>query len=155
MSNRFYQGLSPYPVRRYFNGGPDCDPQVQAGSTTPENAEPNNTMQASRKLRNHRAENPGSIVERLEGDAEPKDYLFQFPGVTGVLKPWYDLKAGLDEKYGFTFGISYTSYYQKANDTFGPEDDAASFDLDISGTWDFSRPWNGFADDAWIRFPLA
>jgi len=80
---------------------------------------------------------PGSIVERLEEDAEPKDYLFQFPGVTGVLKPWYDMKAGLDEKYGFRFGISYTSYYQKATDTFGPEDDAASFDLDISGTWDF------------------
>ena len=80
---------------------------------------------------------PGSIVERLEEDAEPKDYLFQFPGVTGVLKPWYDMKAGLDEKDGFRFGISYTSYYQKATDTFGPEDDAASFDLDISGTWDF------------------
>ena len=80
---------------------------------------------------------PGSIVERLEEDAEPKDYLFQFPGVTGVLKPWYDMKAGLDEKYGFRFGISYTSYYQNATDTFGPEDDAASFDLDISGTWDF------------------
>ena len=81
--------------------------------------------------------NPGSIVDRLEEDAEPKDYLFQFPGVSGVLKPWYDMKAGLDEKYGFRFGISYTSYYQKATDTFGPEDDAASFDLDISGTWDF------------------
>jgi len=81
--------------------------------------------------------NPGSIVDRLEEDAEPKDYLFQFPGVSGVLKPWYDMKAGLDEKYGFRFGISYTSYYQKASDTFGPEDDAASFDLDISGTWDF------------------
>jgi porin len=81
--------------------------------------------------------NPGSIVDRLEEDAEPKDYLFQIPGASGVLKPWYDMKAGLDEKYGFRFGISYTSYYQKATDTFGPEDDAASFDLDISGTWDF------------------
>jgi len=81
--------------------------------------------------------NPGSIVERLEEDAEPKDYLFQLPGVTGVLKPWYDMKADLDRKHGFRFGISYTSFYQKASDTFGPEDDAASFDLDISGTWTF------------------
>jgi porin len=81
--------------------------------------------------------NPGSIVERLEEDAEPKDYLFQFPGVSRVLKPWYDLKADLDDKYGFKFGISYTTLYQKASDNFGPEDDAASFDLDISGTWTF------------------
>ena len=81
--------------------------------------------------------NPGSIVDRLEEDAEPKDYLFQFPGVSDVLKPWYDFKNDLDRKHGFKFGISYTSYYQKASDTFGPEDDAASFDLDISGTWDF------------------
>ena len=81
--------------------------------------------------------NPGSIVERLEEDAEPKEYLFQFPGVNGVLKPWYDMKKDLDREHGFKFGISYTSYYQKASDTFGPEDDAASFDLDISGTWTF------------------
>ena len=54
-----------------------------------------------------------------------------------MLKPWYNLKAELDKNYGFKFGISYTSFYQKASDTFGPEDDAASFDLDISGTWTF------------------
>jgi len=81
--------------------------------------------------------NPGSIVERLEEDAEPKEYLFQFPGVSGALKPWYDFKADLDGKRGFRFGISYTAFYQKASDNFGPEDDAAGFDLDISGTWTF------------------
>jgi porin len=81
--------------------------------------------------------NPGSIVERLEEDAEPKDYLFQIPGVTGALKPWYDWKTELDEQHGFNFGISYTAYYQKVSDAFGPEDNAASSDLDISGTWTF------------------
>jgi porin len=81
--------------------------------------------------------NPGSIVERLEEDAESKDYIFQFPGVTGVLKPWYDWKIELNEQHGFNFGISYTAYYQKASDAFGPEDNAASSDLDISGTWTF------------------
>jgi porin len=80
---------------------------------------------------------PGSIVERLEEDAEPKEYLFQFPGVSGALQPWYDFKDNLDKQHGFRFGISYTSFYQKATDTFGPEDDAAGFDLDISGTWTF------------------
>ncbi len=81
--------------------------------------------------------NPGSIAERLEEDAAPKEYLFQFPGVSRVLKPWYDFKDKLDEKHGFKFGISYTAYYQKASDNFGPEDDAAGYDLDISGTWTF------------------
>ena len=47
------------------------------------------------------------------------------------------LKANLDKKHGFRFGISYTALYQKANDSFGPEDDAASYDLDIIGTWTF------------------
>ncbi len=111
---------------------------VQADSTTLKNAEPNNTGA------NHKKpdlplnmNNPGSIVERLEKDAERKDYLFQFPGVDGVMKPWYDLKADLNEKHGVKFGISYTTLYQKASGTFGPEDDAASFDLDISGSWTF------------------
>ncbi len=99
-------------------------------------AEPPGTMDEFDELPMN-MNNPGSIVERLEEDAEPKDYLFQFPGVTGALKPWYDFKDKLDEKHGFKFGISYTSLYQKATNTFGPEDDAASFDLDISGTWTF------------------
>ena len=56
-------------------------------------------------------DNPGSIIEELEDDAERKDYLFQFPGVYDALKPWYDWKADLYRKHGFRFGISYTAYY--------------------------------------------
>ena len=110
--------------------------QVQAGSTTPDKALPD-TTNASEQTLGLQIDNPGSIVKRLEEDAERKDYLFQFPGVDGVLKPWYALKADLDEKYGLKFGISYTAFYQKTSDNFGPEDDAASFDLDISGSWTF------------------
>ena len=80
---------------------------------------------------------PGSVVERLEEDAEPKNYVFQFPGFSEALQPWYDAKDNLAEKHGFRYGISYTTFYQKASDTFGPEDDAASYDLDIAGTWTF------------------
>ncbi len=80
---------------------------------------------------------PGSISDRLRENEKPKEYLFQIPGVSKALMPWYDMKANLDEKHGFKFGISYTTLYQKANDTFGPEDDAAGFDLDVSGTWAF------------------
>ncbi len=54
--------------------------QVQAGSTTPENAEPGNTGASEQEPGEPLWwNNPGSIVERLEEDAEPKDYLFQFP----------------------------------------------------------------------------
>lgn len=80
--------------------------------------------------------NHGSIVERLRLDAEEKDYLFQIPGVNRVFDPWYDFKEELEKKYGFKFGISLTTLYKKASDdSLGSDDDAASFDLDISGTW--------------------
>ncbi len=110
--------------------------QVLAGDTTQKNSRPNNA-DASEQESSLRMNNPGSIVERLEEDEKPKDYLFQFPGVSGLLRPWYEMKADLDEKHGFKFGISYTALYQKADDNFGPEDDAAGFDLDISGNWTF------------------
>ena len=110
--------------------------QVQAGSNTEESTEPGNT-EASEPEQDLRINSPGSIAKRLEEDAQPKEYLFQFPGLDRVMKPWYDLKKELNEKYGFNFGISFTTLYQKTNDNFGPEDDAASFDLDVSGTWTF------------------
>jgi hypothetical protein len=81
--------------------------------------------------------NPGSVVERLEEDEEPKDYLFQFPGVSEVLKPWYDWKDELDEKHGFDFGFSFSTLYQKVDETLGPEDEAVGFDLDFSVAWTF------------------
>jgi porin len=107
-----------------------------AGDETLKNTKPNNTN-VSEQESDLRMNNPGSIVERLEEDDKPKEYRFQFPGVSGFLKPWYDMKARLDEKYGFKYGVSYTALYQKASDNFGPEDDAAGFDLDISGNWTF------------------
>lgn len=108
----------------------------QDDTTTPleSNFEPNETRAGEQELGLQIAR-PGSVVERLRRDAEPKDYLFQLPGVAESLNPWYDFKAHLSEKYGIKFSISYTSLYSKASDTFGPEDDAASFDLDIPGTW--------------------
>ena len=137
MLNRFLRGAGRLSrLVAILMAGLIAATQVQAGSTTLENAEPSNTGASEQEL-SLRINNPGSIVERLEEDAERKDYLFQFPGVSGALKPWYDLKTDLDENYGFKFGISYTTLYQKTSDNFGPEDDAASFDLDISGTWTF------------------
>ena len=137
MSNRFLRGAGRLSLLgAILMAGLIAVTQVQASSTKLENAEPNNTPASEQEL-GLSLNNPGSIVERLEEDAEPKDYLFQFPGVSGALKPWYDLKADLEEKHGFRFGISYTTLYQKASDSFGSKDEAAGFDLDISGSWTF------------------
>jgi hypothetical protein len=91
-------------------------------------------------------DNPGSIIEELEEDAERKDYIFQFPGVDRALKPWYDFKAGLYEKHGFRFGIAFTHLYQWASDTVGPEDDASGFDLNMEGVWTFLGRGTGAVD---------
>jgi hypothetical protein len=139
MPNRFSQGANRLGwLGAILMAGLIAVTQVQAGSTTLENAEPNNTGASEQEpALPLNMDRPGSIVERLKQDAERKDYLFQFPGIAGALKPWYDLKAGLDEKHGFNFGISFTTLYQKASDTFGSKDEAAGFDLDISGSWTF------------------
>jgi porin len=81
--------------------------------------------------------NPGSVVERLKEDSKQKEYLFQFPGLSRALAPWYDFKASLAEKHGLRFGLSFTTLYQKADESFGLEDDAAGYDLDFSGSWTF------------------
>lgn len=84
-----------------------------------------------------RINSPGSIAKRLEDDAKSKEYLFQIPGSDGVFKSWNEVKEKLDRDHGLKFGISYTMFYQKTDDNFGLENDAASFDLDLSGMWTF------------------
>jgi porin len=137
MSNRFLWGVSRLSrLGTILLAGLIVTTPVQAGSTTPENAEPNNTGASEQEPdQSIWWNNPGSIAERLNRDEERKEYLFQFPGVEGVLKPWYEMKDDLDEKYGFRFGLSYTVLYNKANDTFGAKDEAVSYDLDLHGTW--------------------
>ena len=108
----------------------------QAASAAGENAKPSDTAPSEQDA-GLSMNSPGSIAERLEQDAERKDYIFQFPGVSSVLDPWYDWKTNLNEKYGFRFGISYATLYTKASDTFGSKDEAASFDLDVDATWTF------------------
>ena len=76
---------------------------------------------------------PGTIGDRLDEPQPNRAALFR--GFTEGLAPWYDFKATLDEEYGLDFGVSFTTLYQNASGTFGPEDDASGFDLDISGVW--------------------
>lgn len=82
-------------------------------------------------------DNPGSIIDQLQRDAEEKEYLFEIPGISGARKSWRNWKAGLSEKYGFTFLMQLTTLYQNSSDTLTTVDDAAGYDLDINGTWIF------------------
>ena len=56
--------------------------------------------------------NPSSIVEQGRRDDQRKDYLFQFPGVDKLLKPWSELRTDLAENYGFRPGVSFTNLTQ-------------------------------------------
>jgi porin len=109
---------------------------VQATDTKPEDAETDKSGISEQERGITRWNNPGSIVNRLRRDGvERQDYFFQVPGVDSLLQPWFELKADLDEDYGFKYGISFSTYYQKASNTFGSKDEAASYDLDIIATW--------------------
>jgi porin len=137
MSNRFLQGIIRLSrLGAILMAGLIAATQVPTGNTTLEAAEAEKTDASEQEPGIPRWNNPGSIVNRLRRDrVERQDYLFQLPGVDRLLKPWFELKADLDEDYGFRYGISYSTYYQKASDTFGSKDEAASYDLDFIGTW--------------------
>jgi carbohydrate-selective porin OprB len=88
--------------------------------------------------------NPGSVVERVDEGYQREDYLFTIPGGVKILEPWNEFKSNLAQEHGLKFGVSYTSYYQKTTENnLGPEDDAASYDLDISGNWAFINRGTG------------
>ncbi len=88
--------------------------------------------------------NPGSVVERVDEGYQREDYLFTIPGGSKLLEQWNEFKSNLAKERGLKFGVSYTSYYQKTTENnLGPEDDAASYDLDISGNWTFMKRGTG------------
>lgn len=82
-------------------------------------------------------DNPGSIVSILDESEKERDYLFQLPGTSGLMKSWSDWKAGLYEKYGFRFLIDLAALYQKASTSLETEDEAAGYDFGFTGTWTF------------------
>lgn len=80
---------------------------------------------------------PFSITDLLDRAEEDRDYLFQIPGMSGPMQSWNEWKKGLDEKYGLRFLLEWAALYQRATGTFGTEDDAAGYDLELNGTWTF------------------
>ena len=82
-------------------------------------------------------DNPGSIIASLDDAEKERDYLFQLPGTSGLMKSWTEWKSGLYQKYGFRFLVEWAALYQKASTTLGTEDDAAGYDFEFTGTWTF------------------
>ena len=65
---------------------------------------------------------PDAVVNLMESDRADKDALYEFR----LLKPYFDWKDGIKEKYGLAFGSDYTGVYLTANDNLPGTDDYAS-----------------------------
>jgi porin len=53
-----------------------------------------------------------------------------------LLKPWYDWKAALKERSGFSFGANAQMLYLGASEVMGDEDDAAGGIYRLQGAWE-------------------
>ena len=51
------------------------------------------------------------------------------------LKPWYDWKAGIKERSGFSFGVNAQMLYLGASESLGEEDDSAGGIYRLQGEW--------------------
>ena len=80
--------------------------------------EPGTSDQASRPSLG----GPDAVENQIESDRADKDALYEFR----LLKPYFDWKDGIKEKYGLAFGSDYTGVYLTANDNLPGTDDYAS-----------------------------
>jgi len=79
---------------------------------------------------------PASVGGQIEEDDEVKEPAVRIPEIDAFIKPWFDWKRGLNEKYGFQLGLDYNVLYQGASATLdGNEDKAASGALRLFGRW--------------------
>ncbi len=76
---------------------------------------------------------PTSVGAQLEEDDEVKVPAIRIPVIDAFLKPWFDWKKRLNEKYGFQLGLDYNVLYQRASETLTNEDQAASGALRLFG----------------------
>ena len=76
---------------------------------------------------------PDAVKNRIESDRAATDTPFEWE----AMKPYYDWKDHIHEKYGYTFGVSYISVFAKASDSLPDADDyASSAVLRLSGIWE-------------------
>jgi len=73
-----------------------------------------------------------SVTEDIHHDDISAGSIFRFPGEP--LKPWFDTKRRLNEKYGLKLNFSYQALYQEA-DISTDDDEAAAGRGEINGSW--------------------
>ncbi|MGD8370930.1 MAG: carbohydrate porin [Syntrophobacterales bacterium] len=75
---------------------------------------------------------PDQVQNRIEADRVEEDTLYEFE----FMKPYYEWKDRIQEKYGYAYALDYYPIYLKASDNLpGTDDDAASAVLRFSGFW--------------------
>jgi len=74
---------------------------------------------------------PDSVENQIADDARSVPALFK----ERVLQPWFDWKASLQERTGFSFGLDYIGLYVAANNS-ADEDSASGGILRFFGSWD-------------------
>ncbi len=82
----------------------------------------------------HHFGGPASVGAQLKSDHERKATPYWFEGLSGNVKPYYDFKTKVNDKYGLAFGADYNALYQGASESLG-EDDAAGGVIRFYGTW--------------------
>ena len=74
-------------------------------------------------------------VSREQQDIEDVLDAFRTDNRKLALKPWYDWKASLKERSGFSFGINAQMVYAGVSGSLGDEDDAAGGVYRLQGEW--------------------
>ncbi len=76
------------------------------------------------------------LTNQLIFDASEKDPIFDTPNWDNALRPWYEWKGSVFDRYGIQFTFAYSAMGQFATETrVGREDTAAGGVLDFGGTW--------------------
>jgi porin len=76
---------------------------------------------------------PDGVQAELEAQDKLKDYRFTI--LHDALRPWFDWKAGLNEKYGLSLGVNATVLGQYSGDGLGDNDTAAGGIYRFQGSW--------------------
>ncbi len=75
-----------------------------------------------------------SASGQIKEDDKVKKSLFRLVDLERILRPYYDFKAKLQDRYGVAFAVDYNLLYQHASPSLG-EKDAAGGVLRLFGTW--------------------
>ena len=77
---------------------------------------------------------PSSVGALLREDNKVRKPFFRLEGIDNTLKPYFDWKGNLNEKYGLSIGFDYTALGQHITNSLG-EDNAAGGIFRFFGNW--------------------